>query len=142
MSSINSTYGVTAAQVQAMRLLLEGKSEEEVAIIAFDVRDETGSEPDPAKVKKAVDVLHKWQRDPKVQECWRRLLVESVRPDIVRALKRIARQIDDENGWLANKAANDLLTRFASQIIGEDENTTVIRVEGLPELGIPGGDNG
>lgn len=142
MSSYKSTYGVTAAQVQAMRLLLEGKSEEEVAIIAFDVRDETGSEPDPAKVKKAVEVLHKWQRDPKVQECWRHLLVESVRPDIVRALKRIARQIDDENGWLANKAANDLLTRFASQIIGEDENTTVIRVEGLPELGIPGGDNG
>lgn len=45
--------------------------------------------------------------------------------------------MDDSNAWLANKAANDVLTRFGPAIMGEDDKQIVVQVQGMPELGEP-----
>ncbi len=54
-----------------------------------------------------------------------------------KAVNKISEQIDDPNGWLANKAANDAIGLLKGPIAGVEDNTVTVRIEGMPELGEP-----
>lgn len=67
---------------------------------------------------------------------------EHARAEILRAypkaLDRMSQQIDDEkNPWLANKAANDIATRYDRIQQKDDGNVVTVRFEGMPEIGVP-----
>jgi len=40
-----------------------------------------------------------------------------------------------------NKAANDILSRFLPNIMGENDKQVVVKVEGMPTLGTPDADD-
>lgn len=53
------------------------------------------------------------------------------------ALNKLAEQMNDPSGWLANKAANDVLQRAMPVVMGNEANTVTVKIEGMPELGSP-----
>jgi hypothetical protein len=46
----------------------------------------------------------------------------------------------EDQAWLQNKAANDLLNYGKSQIFGDEERAIHVKVEGMPEIGSPDDD--
>lgn len=133
-----STLGITKQQMLALQLIADGLSTREVARMVFDTRDDENlAVDDEKKIQKGMEKVRRWLRDPKVQSAYKEVLKEFMFPVVASATKRIAKQVDDPNGWLANKAANDVLSRFMPEILGEDSKQIVVKVEGMPELGAP-----
>lgn len=135
--SNGATFGVTKKQMQAVRLMADGHKLEEIAICLFDVLAEDGVTVDAAKLDRAKRKLVQWRGSDKVQQAFRALLREDMMQPVARAARKLSEQIEDGNGWLANKAANDVLTRFGPAVLGEESKQIVVRVEGMPELGAP-----
>ena len=132
-----STFGITRQQLLAVQLMAEGKSLDDIAICCFDCRTEDGSTTDEAKLRKAKARLVQWRRSEKVQAAYKAILLEGMMPAIALAAGKLVEQISDPQGWLSNKAANDVLTRFMPQLFHEDSNVVTVRVEGMPQLGVP-----
>ena len=127
------TFGLTVKETLACRLLAEGSTEEEAIALAFGVDKNSPL----GERQKASRKLHKLMADEKFQECFRAIVRERVMPAYGSAVNRIIQQVNDKSGWLANKAANDVLTRFGPAIMGDDDKSVVIRVEGGPVIGVP-----
>jgi len=80
------------------------------------------------------------RKKPEFLEYYRTILTEFQVHAFGKAMNKIVEQIDNDNQWLANKAANDVLTRASKTVIGEDENAVTVKIQGLPELGTPDSD--
>lgn len=128
-----STFGLTIRQTQICRALAEGHSEEVIMQIYFGVHD--GSTP--KEKERARKDLHKLYKLPGWAECYRAIVRDWAYDAHGQALKRISSQINDKNGWLANKASNDILTRFGPMVMGEENNQVKVIIEGMPTLGAP-----
>lgn len=138
MSKLTTGYtlGITKDQFRAVTYLAEGWPYERIACAIWDVTDGNGR-TDAEKMKKAKKKLGEWFHSPKVMEAYRTYVKDEMLPVIMRSLKRIDAQIDDENGWLSNKAANDILTRYGNILFGEEDKTVRVQIVGMPELGEP-----
>lgn len=131
--STGYTFGLDPRQATACRLIAEGEDEKEILAVIFNL----GPEADAAEKKKALNTLRKWMRMQEFKDCYRAIVNEIAMPSYSKALKKIASQIDDSQGWLANKAANDILTRFGPAVMGDDDKQVVIKVDGGPVIGVP-----
>lgn len=142
MSKISTgyTYGVDKNRALACRMILERYPLDQIVTVVLKPFDENGK-VDPEKMRVGKQKVKRWMREPKFQETYRAMVHEIAMPDVARALGRISDQIDNENPWLANKAANDTLGRFYNDLMGVDENTVTIKVEGMPEIGTPDGED-
>lgn len=128
-----STYGLTIKQTQICRMLAEGYTEETVMQLCYGIHsDSTQKEKEHAR--KALRKLYKL---PGWAECYRAIVRDWAYDAHGQALKRITSQINDKNGWLANKASNDILTRFGPMVMGEESNQVKVIIEGMPTLGAP-----
>ena len=58
-------------------------------------------------------------------------------PSVVSAVNRLAIQVDSENDAVAQRAAKELIDLFARDVMQEEEREIVIRIEGMPEIGMP-----
>ena len=130
-----STYGITAQQAQAARLMAEGKRAGEIVLILFGVTQES----DRNAYRRGMAKLRKWQALPGFAECYRAIVREIAMPSYGRALARIDQQIDDSNPWIAQGAAREVLQRYGPAIMGEDDQTVTVKIEGMPEIGTPDG---
>ena len=81
--------------------------------------------------------LSNWRRHPKYQETWKDEVQRQCLPMMSEALRRIRTQMQKDDQWLGNKAANDLLAFGKSRIFGEEDRAVTVKVEGMPELGSP-----
>ncbi len=136
MSNI-SKVGLNARQLTAAMMLFQGKDKDEIAKACFPCLTDDGVTYDEKKVKAARQNLNRWINSPKFQEYYQKLLKDFAMRWYGKALHTIANQMDSQQGWLANKAANDILTRVGNIVTGEDENTVKIQIEGMPTLGSP-----
>ena len=82
----------------------------------------------------------RWRRKPWYDEIWKDEVRKISIAMSAEALKKIKSQIRDDNGWLANKAANDSLTFAKPLIWGEDDKALTVKIEGMPEIGSPDDD--
>jgi hypothetical protein len=82
----------------------------------------------------------RWRRKPWYDEIWKDEIRRISIAMSSEALKKIKSQIRDDNGWLANKAANDSLTFAKPLIWGEDDKALTVKIEGMPEIGSPDDD--
>lgn len=130
-----SSFGLTAPQAQAARLMAEGKRAGEIVLILFGVTQES----DRNAYRRGMAKLRKWQALPGFAECYRAIVREIAMPSYGRALARIDQQIDDSNPWIAQGAAREVLQRYGPAIMGEDDQTVTVKIEGMPEIGTPDG---
>lgn len=131
--STGSTFGLNAKQTAACRLLAQGNTEEEIMGLFFGI----GENSTYGEKQKARKTLHRWMRLPEFQECYKAIVKEIAFGSVGAATARLIKQVNDENGWLANKASNDVLNRFAPMIMGEEDKQLVVKVVGAPEIGAP-----
>ena len=82
-------------------------------------------------------------KDETFMEYYRSIIQEWSLHSTGPALRKLRAQLDSEKERLANKAANDIIQQSKQIITGADDNTVVIKMEGMPDLGCPDdGDNG
>lgn len=91
----------------------------------------------PNQIRAAKQRLRNLRRNETFQEYYRGLVNEWSIHHVGRALNKLADQIDSNQPWLANKAANDVLLQSKQMITGMDDGTVVVKIEGMPELGTP-----
>ena len=120
---------ITGWQINAADMMFRGFSDEEIAIELW--------ETPPEKMRAAKERLSRLRKDEKFQEYYRTLIQEWSFHHVGKAYNKLVEQIDSDQPWLANKAANDVLTQSKQLITGMDDNSIVVRVEGMPELGTP-----
>ena len=120
-----------AWQMQAATLMFQGWSDEEIAREIFRTGD------DKKKIQNGKSRLQQLRRKPAFLDYYRSIITEWSVHNVGRALMRLSTQIDDSSPWLANKAANDILTQSKRMITGNEENTVTVKIEGMPELGEP-----
>jgi len=121
-------------EIDAALMVFRGKSNRDIAIEALSANPD-----DPKDLKNKIQRVVKLIRSDKFEEYYKTMIKEWSIRNVGRALNKLTEQVDmDDQPWLANKAANDILQRAPkSYFQSEDEATFKIVVEGAPTLGIP-----
>jgi hypothetical protein len=93
---------------------------------------------DPKEKNKAYQQMYRWRHRPDADAIWQDELKAVVRRCVPNAARRIQHQIDSSTEWLANKAANDVLT-LAGRIgvVSSEEKAMTVQVTGMPDIGSP-----
>jgi len=82
-----------------------------------------------------------WRKRPDYKPIWDDELAATVRRHVPGAVKRLNKQVDNENDWVANKASNDVLGLAARLgVIRTEETAVKVQIEGMPDLGAPDDD--
>lgn len=126
----------TTKQDLFVRLEAQGATRSEKLLKVFGL----GEDADPRLINNADVQMCRWRQKPWYDTVWKDEIRKISIAMSSEALKRIKSQIRDDNGWLANKAANDSLTFAKPLIWGEDDRTVSVKIEGMPELGSPDAD--
>lgn len=132
-----STFGLTARQTAMCRMMVMGKPEPEILHLTYDIDVNDTSAAGRKALSKARRDMQMVMETPGFAECYRAMIKEMAWPVYGEAIDIIRKQLNHSNGWLANKAANDLLNRFAPVVMGEDSKAITVKIEGMPELGTP-----
>ena len=133
MGRVSGTKATTKQDL-FVRLEAQGAGRPEILLQVFGLDVETA---DPRLVNNADVQMYRWRRKPWYDDIWKDEIKRISIAMSSEALKKIKAQIRDDNGWLANKAANDSLAFAKPLIWGEDEKALTVRVEGMPEIGSP-----
>jgi hypothetical protein len=97
-----------------------------------------GPDADPKTKHNAEATMNRWRYRPDAKAIWEDEIRNVVRACIPSAMNRIKRQVNDDNGWLANKAANDVISMAKTvTVFAENEKAVNVRIEGMPDLGTP-----
>ena len=67
----------------------------------------------------------------------REAVLKKAGPSFVSAVDKLVDLVASENDSVAQRAAKELINLFADAVMKEDESEIVVRVEGMPELGMP-----
>lgn len=67
----------------------------------------------------------------------REAVMKMAGPQFRGAVDKLARQMESENESVSQRAAKELIDLFADAVMKEDEREIVVRVEGMPEIGMP-----
>lgn len=126
---------LTAQQEQFIRMEARGESHDAVLLEVFGIP----TDADKKTRHNAEAKLSRWRQLPEYRQIWEDEVASRVRRRLPFAIGRIDKQIDDENGWLANKAANDYITAAKTLgILGADESKSIqVQITGMPDLGSP-----
>jgi len=118
-------------QINVAEMMFQGMSDEQICIEQFRIDPE-----DKKKMSSGKRKLTMLRRDEKFQEYYKSIITEWTVHHVGKALTKLANQIDDKNGWLANKACNDILNQ-SKNFTGVDDSSVVVKIEGGIELGTP-----
>lgn len=127
---------LTGWQIDVAWKVFQGYSDEQIAIEVLNA-----DKNDPKDFRRKKDRIRSLLQTKQFNEFYQSMIKEWMVHNAGKALCKLSQQVDHEQPWLANKAANDILNRIPkSMLTEEDESTIHIVVEGAPELGTPDGD--
>ena len=113
------------------RLEARGFSSEEIIKFLW------GTEKGDAKYTQCRNRLSMWRNNPEYNKIWLEELGLGGRRMLAKGIRKIREQIDCDQPWLANKAANDAVNFAKPLVLGENEKTVTVKIEGMPDLGTP-----
>ena len=120
-------------EIEACKRTFRGESDDKIIKELFGVTDKD----DIKAIRNAKQRLQRLRKTERFIEYYKSIVTEFHVHNYGKAIHKLSEQIDSENEWLANKAANDVIAQCKKAAIGEDENTVTIKFEGMPELGRP-----
>ena len=131
-------FGLNIKETMVCRALAYGKPEEDILYLHYGI---TGASTPQAR-QKAKKELHKLMDRTEFQECFRAIVRQETQGLYAQSLQQLGKQIQMEatsvkEGWLVNKAANDIINRYHDAVMDVNSNEVVVRVEGMPTLGTP-----
>ena len=124
---------MTSKMENFIRAEARGEPHDKILIEIF------GVDPADKKAKaQAEQYMWRWRNRPDADAIWQDELKKTVRRRVPAAMNRILKQVDSQTEWLANKAANDIMT-LASRtgIIQNEEQAMQIQIQGMPDIGSP-----
>ena len=119
-------------QMNVADMMFRGFTEEQIAKEQFGVAD-----GDEKGMRNAKARLRNLRKNEKFIEYYRSIITEWSVHNVGKALLKLSEQVDSDKPWIANKAANDVLLQSKTFMNGNEDNTVVLKVEGMPELGSP-----
>lgn len=125
---------LTARIERFIRAEARGEPHDKILLEFFGITEDS----DPKEKNKAEQQIFRWRHRPDYESIWQDELRSAVRRHVPISLDRIKLQVDSSTEWLANKAANDVIT-LASRIgvIKTEETTTKVEITGMPDMGTP-----
>ena len=128
---------LTGDQEKFVRMSAQGKTRPEILreVFGLDVKTATASELSSADNK-----MSRWRKHPDFEKVWKDEVRSILYGCTAEAVQVIKSQLKSDQGWLQNKAANDLLNYGKNQIYGDEERTVHVQIDGLPEIGSPDDD--
>lgn len=129
------TGPMTARIEQFIRMEARGEPADDILREIFKLDPDNC---DPKEKNKAYQQMFRWRHRPDAEAIWQDELRAVVRRHVPVSIGRINKQIDSDTEWLANKAANDVIT-LASRIgvIRTEETALKVEINGMPDLGSP-----
>ena len=131
-------FGINAKQARVLSMIADGVQMDEILMVEYGLDPRLPENKNKAKSIKCQ--ITKWSRDPKCMECYRALVRESAMFGVAKANRVLTKTMESNNEWAAMQAAQGYLARYGDAVMGEDTRETVIRIEGMPTLGTPGGE--
>jgi hypothetical protein len=125
---------LTGQQELFIRMSAQGRNRSEIFKQVFDVDIETA--PDNI-IHNLDNKLSRWRKLPEFESIWKDEVKQILYGCTAEAVQVIKGQLRSDQGWLQNKAANDLLNYGKGQIYGDEERTVHVQIEGLPDIGSP-----
>jgi hypothetical protein len=126
---------MTAKIENFIRMEARGESRADIMHEIFGVWPD---DPDQKKVHNLDCIMSRWRHRPDAQPIWDDEMRARVKRCVPKAVGRLENQVDDSNGWLANKAANDIFNLAKTTGIFQDEDKAItVRIDGMPEIGSP-----
>lgn len=125
---------MTARIENFIRAEARGEPHDQILREQFGITDESTK----ADILRAEQQMYRWRHRPDADAIWQDELKAVVRRCVPNAANRIKHQIDSDTEWLANKAANDVIT-LAGRIgvIKNEETALKVEVTGMPDIGSP-----
>ncbi len=127
------SFGLNIKETAICRMYAYGKPIDEILYYHYGV---DGASTPKAR-EKARKALKKLMDRPEFEECFRAIVRQETQGLYAQSLQKVAKQMRDDDGWLGNKAANDIMNRWHDSVMGVNSNEVVVRVEGMPTLGTP-----
>jgi len=125
---------VTAPIENFIRMEARGEPHRKILEECFNVPPDA----DLKTVHNAECRMSDWRKRPEYESIWQDELRATVRRCVPGAMRRITEQVNNENDWVANKAANDCIT-LATRVgaIRTEDSALNVRIEGMVDLGSP-----
>ena len=125
---------MTARIENFIRAEARGEPHDQILREQFGITDESTK----ADILRAEQQMYRWRHRKDADAIWQDELKAVVRRCVPNAANRIRNQIDSDTEWLANKAANDVIT-LAGRIgvIKTEETALQVQVTGMPDIGSP-----
>lgn len=118
-----------------LRMEAQGVDHQTILRVIFGIDGDS----DLKEKNKVEQQIWRWRHHPQADAVWEDAIRTRVRKGTPKAISRIEQQMEDEGGWLANKAANDVLNLAKSiGVFTNDEKALTVKIEGsVPEIGSP-----
>ena len=125
---------LNAKQELFIRMTARAEPRRDILKAVFDIDVDTA----PAnEIHNADCKMSRWRSLPEFEGIWKDEVKKVLYACTSEAVQVIKGQLRSDQGWLQNKAANDLLNYGKQQIYGDEERTVHVQIEGLPEIGSP-----
>lgn len=115
-----------------IRMEAQGCTRPEKLQAVFGITDTRSTE-----AHNADNQMVRWRKLPQYKTIWDDELTKQDYEAIGLARKRLLAQLNSNNEWLVNKAANDLIAQGNRRIYGADDSTVHVQVSGMPDIGSP-----
>ena len=126
---------LTGQQERFIRMSAQGCTRKEIMQEVFSIDLDSSPENE---IHAADQKMSRWRKRPEFESVWKDEIRNILIASTGKAYRRLNMQIDSEDQpWLANKAANDILNHGKQMIFGGEENTVRVQVSGMPEIGSP-----
>ena len=129
-------YGPMTARIENfIRAEARGDPHDQILREQFGFDPQTG---DP-KVKNRIEqTMFRWRHRPDAEAIWQDELKAVVKRYVPSAVTKIRSQINSDTEWLANKAANDVITLAnRTGVIKTEETALTVQIQGMPDIGSP-----
>ena len=124
---------LTVEQDRFVRMEANGYTSPEIILELWGLK----REDDPTLYHSYESKLSRWRKHPCYMETWKDE-ISSVSVKLMnKGLGKILRQMDANEPWLANKAANDGVNFAKSRIFADEDRAITVQIEGLPDIGSP-----
>lgn len=128
-------YRMNGKQHIAAAMEAQGKSDDEILLVCF------GEAENAVAKNRQKRQLKKWRELDEYQDAYRRTVRAIAGAVYGKALAKISEQIDSDNPWVAQNAAREILSRYGDILMGKEDKSITVKIDGMPTLGTPE-DNG
>ena len=118
-------HDAAVARLDAAELLAQGLTAQQAAL----------------RLGCAEEDIYGWMSEPEVMEQYRKCVLRREVIGYAKAVERITGQMDDENPTVSLRAAKEALDRFGESAMQLGGREVVVRVEGMPTIGMPGAED-